>query len=235
MSNTPLISAITNLIKADKLPEIVLMSATTPNFNGLTMNIPSALTTSDKIFNRAVLKMKKISLLQISIIYGAKKCFDYLLSFSEEDYTNSGRTSLHLAASRLEEYYIDQLLKKWGDNDIWINIRSRDMNYTALSLILSIEDNEFTFQLFNEGNRTIEEVQDLKVKITEIFMGYKTVNVLLQDVSGSTPFRLLENSPSDNKIKNMLGSHISMGDYQNNLPYSFPFHTSDDILLSPLE
>ena len=61
----------------------------------------------------------------------------------------------------------------------------------------------------------MKEIQDLKIKITEIFVSYPGLNVLLEDAFGTIIFDVLENSPSDNTIKNILTTHKSMGEYQN--------------------
>ena len=58
-------------------------------------------------------------------------------------------------------------------------------------------------------------LNSLKIKITEIFTSYPTLNVLLEDIRGTVVFDVLENTPSDNRIKNILTTHKSMGELQN--------------------
>ena len=104
----------------------------------------------------------------------------------------------------------NQLLKKWGDNDIWINIRNTRNGYSGLMNVLIHDDVELLVHILIV-ERTLEEVQELKIKITEIFTSY-TINVLLEDIRGIVIFDVLENNPSDNRIKNILTTHKSMGD-----------------------
>ena len=55
------------------------------------------------------------------------------------------------------------------------------------------EDAEYIDPFFNEGERTLKEIQDLKIKITEIFVKYPGLNVLLEDALGTVIFDVLEN------------------------------------------
>ena len=215
-----LISTITDkvkdFIKTDNVDEIKNVKEQYAGFNTIMLTVPNLTDDSiDDIFTMRKLNMLEISFLQYSIIYGAKKCFDYLINITETDNINLGRHSLHLATSRMEVYYIDQLLKKWGDNDIWLNIRDVKKGYTGLANMLVHEDAEYIDPFFNEGERTLKEIQDLKIKITEIFVSYPGLNVLLEDALGTVIFDVLENTPSDNTIKNILTTHKSMGEYQN--------------------
>ena len=65
------------------------------NMLDLIYNVSSNLTDDsiDDIFTMRKLNMLEISFLQYSIIYGAKKCFDYLINITETDNINLGRHS----------------------------------------------------------------------------------------------------------------------------------------------
>tara|TARA_B100000035_G_C21004158_1_gene556386 strand:- start:391 stop:1287 length:897 start_codon:yes stop_codon:yes gene_type:complete len=218
MNNTSLRSITrkaTQYIQKDQVGKIKRLKSRYAGLDTILLSVPNDEDAIDNIFNMTKINMKKISLLQYSIIYGAKKCFNYFINLAINDNVNLGRHSLHLATNRLDIYYIDQLLKKWGDNDIWINIRDNREGYTGLSNYLVHEDIEYSNSFFNEPERTLEEVRELKVKITEIFTSYPTLNVLLRDTRGTNIFDVLDNSPSDNTIKNILTTHESMGEFRN--------------------
>ena len=213
--NTPAIYTAKRFIIDDKINELKLLVLNVPDIFEHLYIVPRGTREEIGILNRNIIGMKTVSILQLSIIYGSRNCFNYIINKCEVDHIDKGQTSLHLAVIRGEEYYIDQLLKKWGDNEIWINLRSDRMKYTALASILSIEEGEYIDEVFNEGDRTLDEVLKLKKNITERFMGYRTVNLLLQDITGLCIFDFLENTETDNDIKNILGTHPSMGEYQN--------------------
>lgn len=202
-------------IRNDEVEGVIEIKSRWAGLDSILLPVPKDEDATDDIFTMSKLNMHNISFLQYSILYGAKKCFNYFINMIETDNTEFGSHSLHIATTRLDIYYIDQLLKKWGDNEIWINIRNTKNGYSGLMNALIHDDIEFTSPYFNEPERTIEEVQELKIKITEIFTSYPTLNVLLEDIRGTVIFDVLENNPSDNTIKNILTTHKSMGEIQN--------------------
>ena len=202
-------------IRRDEVEGVIEIKSRWVGIDSILLPVPKDEDATDDIFTMSKLNMHNISFLQYSILYGAKKCFNYFINMTDEDNIDSGSHSLHIATTRLDIYYIDQLLKKWGDNDIWINIRNTRNGYSGLMNVLIHDDVEFTSPYFNEVERTLEEVQELKIKITEIFTSYPTINVLLEDIRGIVIFDVLENNPSDNRIKNILTTHKSMGELQN--------------------
>lgn len=202
-------------IRRDEVEGVIEIKSRYAGLDSIILPVPKDEDATDDIFTMSKLNMHNISFLQYSILYGAKKCFNYFINMADKDHIDSGSHSLHIATTRLDIYYIDQLLKKWGDNDIWINIRNTRNGYSGLMNALIHDDIEFTSPFFNEAERTLEEVQELKIKITEIFTSYPSLNVLLEDIRRTVVFDVLENNPSDNTIKNILTTHKSMGELQN--------------------
>ena len=165
----------------------------------------------DRIF--VEIGTKEFSLLQISMVYGSYKCFNHLINIVKEDNVVNGFSSLHIATHILSHppldieiygtgYYIDQLLKKWGNDDIWINLRSSITGYTAFVQLLTVIDTD---------DELLTHINDKSFAVAKNMLSYTTLNVTLEDNDGNNALHFIKTRTADDMdLKNLITSHPSM-------------------------